>query len=490
MPLIIVTTLYLFTRLFHLAILPIFNDEAIYLYWAKIIATTHTQWFISLTDGKPPLLIWAMSFFLNIFPSSQYLLAGRIPSVLAGLITMLGIYSLSRFLFYSKTIAIVTALLYIITPFALLHDRMALFDSFLSSMLVWAVYFSLRTARSLQEKDALGWGFFLGMAALAKINALLFLFLTPLCFFLSLPKNWVTNHRKKALKLLILAIAVSQLLQHSLLVSRGYQEYVVKSTTQYIVPFSTLIRNPFIMFPQNIVSYLSWFVSYTTVGIVLLGIAGFALLMKTNRRSGTIMMLLWSIPLIATSFASIRAYPRYVLFVLPYVLIAAGYAAARLLRKRAFALLLIPLLLFPLLFDARLLAQPHHAPLPDIDSYQYVSGFPSGYGLQEIFTFLHSEAKSKPITVVPLGMLGSFPYAFYLEFWDNPRITVRPFWPVKHTTREEIRALSKTTSVYVVMKYNADGEHSSFLEELNLQKILEAKKPNNNNPVLLAFPKP
>lgn len=490
MPLILVVTLYLFTRLFHLAVLPIFNDEAIYLYWAKIIATTNKHWFISLTDGKPPLLIWVMSFFLRIFPSPQYLVAGRIPSVLAGLVTMLGIYSLSRFLFHSKKVAIVTALLYIVTPFALLHDRMALFDSFLSSMLVWSVYFSLRTARSLQKKDASLWGFFLGMAALAKINALPFLFLTPVCFLLSLPKNWIANHRKKVLTLLIFAIAVSQLLQHSLLVSRGYQEYFTKSTTQYIVPFSTLIRSPFIVFPKNIASYVSWFVSYGTVGVVLLGIAGFALLMKANRRIGVIMIFLWSIPLLTTSFASIRAYPRYVLFVLPYVLVAAGYAAARLFRKTVSALLLIPLLVFPLIFDALLLTQPHKAPLPDVDYYQYVSGFPSGYGLLKIFNFLHSEAKSKPVTIVPLGMLGSFPYAFYLEFWDNPYVTVRSFWPVKHTTQEEIRALSKTTSVYVVMKYTADGEHLNFLEELRLQEILRAEKPNSDKPILLAIPKP
>src|SRR5438128_6268433 len=72
---------YLFTRLFHLTILPIFTDEAEYIYWAKLIATTNKQWFISLIGTQPPLFIWSMVPFLKILPS--YLVAGRMASVMA-----------------------------------------------------------------------------------------------------------------------------------------------------------------------------------------------------------------------------------------------------------------------------------------------------------------------------------------------------------------------------------------------------------------------
>src|SRR5687767_14962665 len=90
---------YLITRLYNLLLLPLFTDESIYIYWAKVIEDTHAQWFISLTDGKPPVLIWIISILLNIFPSEWYLLAGRLPSVFTGMISLVGIYALTDLLF-------------------------------------------------------------------------------------------------------------------------------------------------------------------------------------------------------------------------------------------------------------------------------------------------------------------------------------------------------------------------------------------------------
>lgn len=487
-PMLILIIFYLLTRLFHLTLLPIFNDEAIYLYWAKLIAATHAQWFISLTDGKPPILIWVMAFFLKLLPSSQYLLAGRLPSVVTGLVSMLGIYALSHFLFHSRKIATLTAFLYIIVPFALFYDRMALFDGFLSSMMLLSVYFSLRTSRSLEKRDAFLWGFFLGMAFLAKINALLFLFLTPVCFFLFSPRERVIRQWKKMLILSAIAIVVSQLLRFSLIVSHGYQEYTIKSVFRYALPLSTLVAHPFLVFPRNIVAYVSWFTSFITVGVFFLGIAGFVLLLKTKRHIGIVMALLWGVPILATSFVSIVTMPRYIFFVLPYFLIVAGYAAMQLIRKSIFVYIVATIFIFSAAFDALLLWHPPDAPLPEVDYYQYVSGYPSGYGLGKIFAFLYTESKSKQITVVPLGMLGSYPYAFHLEFWNDPHVTVVSFWPVENDTREKILALSKATSVYVVMKDTADGLHSNFLEELHLGEILRADKPNSDKPILLAVP--
>jgi hypothetical protein len=52
---------YLLTRLIALLKLPIFTDESIYIYWAKFIDSYHSHWLISITDGKPPLLIWVLT---------------------------------------------------------------------------------------------------------------------------------------------------------------------------------------------------------------------------------------------------------------------------------------------------------------------------------------------------------------------------------------------------------------------------------------------
>ena len=91
--------LFLATRLYNLTLLPIFTDESVYIYWAKYIATYHTNWLISLTDGSPPLFIWMAFPLLEIFPEDMYLFAGRLVSVIAGGIGLIGIYKLSNLLF-------------------------------------------------------------------------------------------------------------------------------------------------------------------------------------------------------------------------------------------------------------------------------------------------------------------------------------------------------------------------------------------------------
>ncbi|MBI4067421.1 glycosyltransferase family 39 protein, partial [Candidatus Gottesmanbacteria bacterium] len=173
-PLFLLGLVYLFTRLYNLLLLPIFTDESIYIYWSKVIQTTHSQWGLSLTDGKPPLLTWIIAIFLQIFPSDWYLLAGRLPSVLFGLITLLGIYKLTKLLFIERVtrggephgrgplvgghgaaewqdprnraekIALLAGVLYILNPFSLLYDRLALFDSLLTSMTIWTVIYTIK----------------------------------------------------------------------------------------------------------------------------------------------------------------------------------------------------------------------------------------------------------------------------------------------------------------------------------------------------------
>lgn len=485
---ILLVVLYLLTRLLNLTILPIFNDESIYLYWAKLIDTTHAHLFISLTDGKPPLLIWIMAVFLKLFPSFLYLLAGRLPSVIMGLISLFGIYALTSLLFHSRKTSLLAALLYIVSPFALVYDRMALFDSFLLSMLLWSAYFSIRTSQSLLKKDALLWGFFLGLAFLVKINALLFLFLTPLVFLLLIPRQQFGNNWKKIIATLALALGISQLLRFSLMVSSGYHEYTVKSVTRYALPLSTLIEHPFQVFPANIFLYTSWFIGYVTLPIFLLGLIGFILLMKTNWRTATAMLLLFVGPIIATSFVSIVTIPRYILFVLPYFLVAVSFAAVQMLKSKLLTAVFIVILLFPIVFDAALLFSPSNAPIPSEDYYQYVSGLPSGYGFAKIFSFFHHEAINKHITIITLGFFGSYPYAFNLEFWDNPHVTVLSTWPVQKNYAQKIATLAKKEPVYVVLKFNAYQEHMNFLKELHLHELFKAAKPNSNLPITVAIP--
>src|SRR3989344_8525659 len=118
---------FFLTRLINIDKFPIFVDEGIYIRWAKTAWHDAAWRFISLTDGRQPLQTWATIPFLKLFPD-RALFAGRLFGVASGFVAMIGIFSLSSYLFGKKT-AYIASLLYIITPFYLFFDRLAMVDS-------------------------------------------------------------------------------------------------------------------------------------------------------------------------------------------------------------------------------------------------------------------------------------------------------------------------------------------------------------------------
>src|SRR3989344_27987 len=166
------SVLYFATRLINLKIVPIFTDEAIYTYWAQVALHDPANRFISLEDGKQPLFIWIAAIFQQFIPDP--LIAGRLVSVFAGFGSLVGIYFLARLLF-SEKVAKLAAFLYVILPFTLLYDRMALFDSLLTMLGIWAVYFSIKMAQTQRLDLALINGGIIGLAMITKSTGIFYL---------------------------------------------------------------------------------------------------------------------------------------------------------------------------------------------------------------------------------------------------------------------------------------------------------------------------
>lgn len=95
---------YFVTRLLFLSRLPMFTDEAIYIYWAKLIQTGQASPFLSIVDGKPPLFIWSMIPGLFIPSGPQMLVVSRLVSVIAGGVSLVGIYYLGKLLFQKSQV--------------------------------------------------------------------------------------------------------------------------------------------------------------------------------------------------------------------------------------------------------------------------------------------------------------------------------------------------------------------------------------------------
>ena len=190
---LVLSVIFLITRLINLTILPVFADEAIYIHWAQVIWHDASNRFIPLSDGKPPLFMWLMVPFLKIF--SDPLVAGRLLSIFSGLAILIATYLLTEKLFSKKT-ALIASIFVIFQPFLLFYDRLAIVDSMLTGFGIWSFYLALL----LFEKPTIGKGLILGTlwggAMLTKPTGFYFPLLTPFFLLLFPTKKWLDKIKK------------------------------------------------------------------------------------------------------------------------------------------------------------------------------------------------------------------------------------------------------------------------------------------------------
>src|SRR3989304_3485962 len=187
---LVLTILFFFSRLIHITEMPIFTDEAIYLRWAQIAKNDASWRFISLTDGKQPLFVWLTMVAMKFI--SDPILAGRLVSTLAGFGTMVGIGFLGYELFQSRRVGFLAAILYLISPFSLVYDRMALMDALVGTFTVWSLYLAILLVKNLRLDLALILGAVLGGGVLTKTSGFFNIYLLPNTLLLF---NWKTKNR-------------------------------------------------------------------------------------------------------------------------------------------------------------------------------------------------------------------------------------------------------------------------------------------------------
>jgi 4-amino-4-deoxy-L-arabinose transferase-like glycosyltransferase len=278
MLLILLLAVFLFFRLVNLNIIPVFADEAIYIFWSQQAWHDHTQRFISLSDGKPPLHTWLMIPFLKIIKDP--LIAGRLLSVMAGLATLVALFLLVRKVFNQK-LALTASILLSICPFLVFYNRLAVADSLLTAFAVWSFYLSLL----LKEKPDLGKAFLLGFCwgggLLTKQPALYFILLSPLVFLLERRFNF----RKPFYWFLALILAF---LSYNIVKLSPYSHLVSSRSYDYVLTKREFLENPFQLFWGNLKGITVWLFSYQTIFGVLLFLLGLVLLTKNNWRKAVV----------------------------------------------------------------------------------------------------------------------------------------------------------------------------------------------------------
>ena len=321
--LVLILGVYFAIRLINIRAVPMHIDEAIYIKWARD-AQHGNLWASLLWDGKPPLHSWMMVPFLAAIKDP--LLAGRLNSVFFGGVTTVGIFLIGKELKDWKLGAIAAGL-YAVCPFGFFFDRLALAESMMLALFVFAVYFAVKAATSANHLYLIGAGIATGLALLTKGTATLLL---PIIFFAYLARGPAGKGREKSRPLVrwTAAVGLSMLLGFAILnllrLSPRWADrstYIATRTKGIVAALHTPLKD-ILRFNSSILQ--SMFHDLTPI-VLAVAIAGLALTLAKKWRPG---LFLWAWVLIGVAVISLVGeftWWRFYLVLVPPLLLSAAY---------------------------------------------------------------------------------------------------------------------------------------------------------------------
>lgn len=451
--LLAIVSITFISRFCNLLAIPIFTDEAIYIRWAQIGLADPAHRYISLTDGKQPLLTWLMYPMLTVFPDPLF--AGRFVSVLSSIAAVVGIYFVAYELFGRKT-AVFAALVYLISPFALIYDRLALMDSLLAMLGIWSLYLTILLARLVRLDVALLLGGTIGLAVLTKSSGFFYLFLLPLSLILfDFRKKKRLFRFLKWLGLVLISVFIVQVMYNSLRLSPWFYLIEQKNYT-FVFALDEFIKAPFGPLLSNLHGLLPILYAYLTIPIsFVVGAAIILGIIKKDKR--LIYLFLWFLlPFLSLASFGKVIFPRFILFMVLPLFVIAGHVISNFTffayKKMKILLLIIAFILVSSFYQSYLLIfSPVNAAIPQVDRNQLFDDWPSGYGVKEVIAFLKEKSRLSKVVVGTEGTFGLNPAVYEIYLGDNKNVEVHGYWPVSEVP-EELLEKSRLYPTYLIFK--------------------------------------
>lgn len=486
---LVILAVFFSLRLYHLTIIPVFADEAIYIRWAQVMRAEPTLRFLPLSDGKQPLFMWLTIPFLKIL--SDPLVAGRMVSVMAGLGTLAGIFLLTLLLFRKVKVALLASFLYALSPFAVFFDRLALVDSLLACFGVWLLALGVLLVRYQRLDLAMITGMVLGGALLTKSPAIFFAILLPSGLIL------IIGHisRIRLIKLICLWLVVYAFafaIYNILRLGPNFQMIALRNR-DYVFPLNHFLTNPFDPFQFHLKEIWQWLGMLLTWPVFGLSFLGILRGLRRMRRE-TVLLLIWlMLPLLVQAEYAKVFTARYILFSVPFVLILGSLGIWEILER--FGKLnwlkgpaLFALAAWPLWTNFLFLIKPENAPLPKRERSGYLEEWTAGYGIRETAEYLKKEAGKGKILAGTEGFFGTLPDGLQIYLEKVPNITVIGVgYPISAVPESLTNALADNR-VFLLVN---DSRLNLAGKELERMRLIashpKAVKPDGNREKLLFY---
>lgn len=464
-------------RFFDLTRIPVFVDEAIYIRWSQIMRNEPSLRFLPLSDGKQPLFMWATMPSLKTF--TDPLVAGRMVSVFAGLLSLFGIAFLTLVLTKNLFLASLSSLVYAVLPFSVFFDRMALVDSFLSAFGTWSLGLGALLVKKARLDIALLLGFAIGLGLLTKSPAIFFYAWQPILFlFLFLFDFKAKDVKRRLLKLAgawLVTLIISQAIYNILRLGPNF--HLIGSRNQdYLFSFKEILTHPLNPLTGNLKTTVYWLWFLLTPPLFLVSFISF---FGKYRKLAFLALLLSFLPLFAQGLIAKVYTSRYILFAatpLIFPITLGLYEVGRRLKKRWLVISIF--LLWPLILSVVLVTSPEKANLPFDMRSGYLEEWTAGWGQKEIAAYLITKsAEGKKLVVGTDGYFGTLPDGLQIYTQGTKNITVIGGSPsisaIPTSLSDSLK--DKKNTVYLVA--NASRVNLSPAELSRLKLLAEYPKP-------------
>lgn len=471
--------LFLATRLINLDKFPIFSDEGIYIHWAKTAWHDASWRFISLTDGKQPLQTWGTIPFLKLFPNNA-LLAARLFAVSMGLFGLLGMFTL-LFSLFGKRAAIIGSLIFVLNPYFLFYDRLALVDSGVNAFFIWILFFSILLARTRRMDVALLMGIVAGFGLLAKSSAQIFVGLSvfaPILFFEKNKKNFAQksiNYYFLFGLVVIMAIVIYNVQRLS-----PFMHYVAEKNTTFVKTFAEFLENPFDILQRNLTLVPEYVVWEAGFFFSVMSLAGVYTLWKKDFKKAIYLVLWLIIPYGMIGFFSKVVFGRYLLFFGSLLVIFATHFITSQTKKNT-TLILVALYIVSVAFaNYTIIADFKNISLPPIDRGQYIEGWSAGWGAKEIMEYARVQSVNKPVIILAEGNFGMSGDVLDSFLKDGDQISIRAYWPLGEKELLENQKDLDLNKIYVVLSHRFE-----YPSNWPLKLVKRYDKPGNQSVLYL-----
>jgi len=307
---------------------------------------------------------------------------------------------------FNKTTAMFASLFMLLSPLILIHDRLGLRGDTAVTFTSLLLFYGLaKRLLKNQEKGALLVSLAIALGLLIKSTAWIFPLMVVFSYLAFRPKI------KKA-DLIGGLLAGSSLLFY--LFTNSLSAFFNKSQV-----FLVGLNQTASFFKNNLIQVSQWAYQYLSIPVLLLIFYGVYFCYKQQRKT----WLLFTSTILPVIFFDLLfakiLFPRYLLFIAAYSLILAAFGLTQIIQKlpQYFSLPLLLIIFLPnLITDISIIQDIQTARLPEIERWQYVTGWPSGYGLSQLVDYLKTDTPDILIVEENNLIRGGLPY-----YWpDHP----------------------------------------------------------------------